>query len=101
MRGLAARVTLPVISLRGERECVESGSVGERVRGRRESERERTLLRAEEEEEKEDGKGMTMVKGRGTEVGVGGEPSKEGAKRGGTGEREERIPAESSPRRLE
>lgn len=58
------------------------------MRGRRESERERALLRAEEEEEKEDGKGMTMVKGRGTEVGVGGEPSKEGAKRGGTGERE-------------
>lgn len=30
---MAARVTLPVISLRGERECVESGSVGERVSG--------------------------------------------------------------------
>ena len=41
----------------------------------------------EEEEEKEDGKGMTMVKGRGTEVDVGGEPSKEGVKRKGWGER--------------
>jgi len=52
----------------------------------------RVLLRVEEEEEeKEDGKGMTMVKGRGTEVEMGGEPSKEGV---------ERIPAESSPRRL-
>lgn len=33
VRGLAARVTLPVISLRGERECVESRSVGGRVSG--------------------------------------------------------------------
>lgn len=48
---------------------------GRKGEWRRESERERALLRAEEEEkeEKENSKGMMMVKGRGTEVRVGGE----------------------------
>lgn len=75
------------------------GREGRRVsERRREFERERALLRADE---KENGKGMTMVKGRETEVGVGGEQRGSGKGREKRGEREERIPAESSPRRLE
>lgn len=67
---------------------------------RRESERERALLRVEKKEEKKNGKGMTMVKGRGTKVGVVSPAKREW--KGVEREREERIPAESSsPRRLE
>lgn len=54
----------------------------------------------EKKEEKKNGKGMTMVKGRGTKVGVVSPAKREW--KGVEREREERIPAESSsPRRLE
>lgn len=51
---------------------------------RRGHERERELLE-EKEMEKEDDREMMVVKGRGTKLGEGSEPSKEGAERGGRG----------------
>lgn len=77
-RELASRVTLPVISLRGERECFESGNAGERTSGENSKEKGAASSGGGRRGEGGRGMGMTMVKGRGTEVGVGGsEPSKE------------------------